>query len=231
MLDLLQGLSRRLPSQCAICHRWPSHALCEDCVATLAQPVPRCSRCALQVPDGVAVCGECLLHPAPLDACLCAVDYAFPWSDLVAEFKFRGAVGLARPLAQLLRAANGVDAALEQADAVIPLPLAPARLRSRGYNQALELARALEPAKVDTTLLLRTQDGPPQHGLPRHERLHAVAHAFAVEPLQAPRVSNRRLVLIDDVMTTGASLHAGARALRQAGAAHITALVLARTPP
>jgi len=179
----------------------------------------------------VPVCGACLLHPAPLDACWCAVDYTYPWSDLIAQFKFQGAVDLARPLAQLLRAANGVDAALDQADALIPLPLAPARLRSRGYNQALELARALDANKMDTTLLLRTQDGPPQHGLPRHERLHAVAHVFAVEPLQTQRVRNRHLVLVDDVMTTGASLYAAARALRQAGAARVTALVLARTPP
>ena len=159
------------------------------------------------------------------------MDYAFPWSELIAEFKFRDAVGLARPLAQLLRAADGVDAALDQADALIPLPLAPARLRSRGYNQALELARALEPGKVEASLLLRTLDGPPQHGLPRHERMHAVTHAFAVEPLQTQRVRDRNLVLVDDVMTTGASLHAAARALRQAGAARVTALVLARTPP
>lgn len=227
---LIQGLSERLPSQCLVCQRWPTFALCNDCVAAFGQPQHRCARCALTVPEGVSVCGACLLHPPPLDTCLCAVDYAYPWNDLIAGLKFQDASSWALILARMLRAAPGVESALDDADALIALPLAPQRLRERGYNQALELARALEARKVDTTALLRTQDGPPQHSLARAQRLRAMQQAFAVDPLHRSRVQGRRLLLVDDVMTTGASLHAAAHALREAGAAQVSGLVFARTP-
>jgi ComF family protein len=109
------------------------------------------------------------------------------------------------------------------------MPLSPGRLRERGFNQALLLARALEPSKVRADILLRVKETPPQSSLPRKERLLGVQGAYALEPQTRAEVQGKRLVLIDDVMTTGASLHAAAATLRQAGAAHITALVFART--
>jgi ComF family protein len=111
------------------------------------------------------------------------------------------------------------------------MPLSPARLRERGFNQAHELARRLSPAKTDATLLLRTRDTPAQSGLPRSDRLRNLRGAFALEPLRADAVRGRRVVLVDDVMTSGASLFAAAGVLRLAGAAHLTAVVLARTDP
>jgi ComF family protein len=167
--------------------------------------------------------------PPPLDACLAACDYAWPWPDCIAQFKFRGEAGWAGPLATLMRSVPWVEPALEQCDTVLPMPMAPERLRQRGFNQALELARRLAPAKTDATLLLRTRDTPAQIGLSRAERLRNLRGAFAVEPLRAGQLQGRRVVLVDDVMTTGASLFSAAAALRLAGAAHITAVVLART--
>jgi ComF family protein len=169
--------------------------------------------------------------PPPLDACLAAVPYAYPWSNLVADFKFRQHPGWARTFAQILRAAPWVEPALDAADLLIPMPLSRQRLHERGYNQSLVLAKALDPAKTTHGVLLRTTDAPPQRTLPRSERLRAVTHAYAADPLQVHRISGRRLILLDDVMTTGATLHAAAHALRQAGASHITGLVLARTDP
>jgi ComF family protein len=124
-----------------------------------------------------------------------------------------------------------VEPALEAAHLVLPLPLSTQRLQSRGFNQAVELARHLAPSKVDTELLLRVRDTPPQSSLPRHERLRSVQGAFAIEPLRVNELRDRRVVLVDDVMTSGASLHAASTALRSAGAAHITVLVFARKPP
>ncbi len=109
------------------------------------------------------------------------------------------------------------------------MPLSRQRLQERGYNQAHVLACALDASKIAHGVLLRMVDTPPQRTLARSERLQAVQHAYAVDPLQTYRIAQRRIVLLDDVMTSGASLHAAALALRQAGAAHITALVLART--
>ena len=227
--ELLQGLPGRLPSQCAVCHAWPAQPVCDACVEQFAQPQPRCATCALPVPAGIRQCIACVRHPPVLDACVAAVPYAYPWSRLVAEFKFREQAGWARSLALLMRSTPWVEPALDACDRVLPMPLAPPRLRGRGFNQALLLARRLAPDKTDATLLLRTRDTPAQHSLPRAERLRNVQGAFALDPLRRSSLRGQRVVLVDDVMTSGASLHAAARVLREAGAAHVTALVLART--
>ena len=227
---LLQKATTLLPSQCAVCRAWPSQPVCGACVSRFAQPVPRCRTCALPLPDGVAQCGTCLLNPPALDACFAAVAYAYPWSQCIAQYKFRQQVGWAATLAELLRHSPWVEPALEQCDAVLPMPLSPERLRERGYNQALELARQLAPHKTQAQLLLRTRHTAPQPTLKRAERLRNVQGAFAVEPLRAASLRGQRVVMVDDVMTSGASLFAAAAVLRQAGAAHITGLVVARTP-
>lgn len=227
--QLLQGVSQRLPSRCAVCHAWPAHAVCEDCVAQFAQPVHRCETCALPLPAGMPRCGACITAPPLWDAALTAVPYDYPWSGLVVEFKFQQHPAWARTLATLMRSAPWVEPALEAAHLVLPMPLSAQRLQSRGFNQALELARHLAPSKVSTQLLLRVRDTPPQSSLPRHERLRSVQGAFAVEPLRVGELRGQRVVLVDDVMTSGASLHAASTALRNAGAAHITVLVFART--
>ncbi len=196
---------------------------------TFAQPQPRCQTCALLVAGGVRQCGACIVAPPPLDSCLAALPYAFPWSKLVADFKFHQRPAWATTFATLLRAAPWVEPALEAADLVLPMPLSRERLQTRGYNQAHVLAQALAANKLAHSVLLRTRDTPAQRTLTRSERLRAVHDAYAVDPLQIHRVAKKRLVLVDDVMTSGASLHAAARALRQAGASHITGLVLART--
>jgi len=170
-----------------------------------------------------------MLAPPPLDQCLAAVHYAYPWSDCITRFKFDEDPAWVSPLAALLRSAPWVEPALDAADLVLPMPLHPARLQARGFNQAQLLAQALAPARCRRNLLLRIRDTPPQSGLGRAARLRNLRGAFAVEPLQAGTLRARRVVLVDDVMTTGASLHAAAAVLRQAGAAHITGLVLART--
>ncbi|WP_119966614.1 phosphoribosyltransferase family protein [Simplicispira lacusdiani] len=225
----LQALAARLPSQCAVCHAWPAQRVCEACAARFAQPRARCTRCALPLPAGQACCGACLRHPPPLDACVAAVDYGYPWAGILADFKFRGDPGWAGTLVTLLRSTPWAEPLLEAADTVLPVPLSRQRLCERGFNQSLLLARHLAPRKTDANLLLRLHDTPAQHGLPRARRLRNLRGAFAVEPLRAARVQGRSVVLVDDVMTTGATLHAAAAALRQAGARQVSALVVART--
>lgn len=159
---------------------------------------------------------------------MAALSYAYPWSSLIVQFKFQSRPGWARAFAALMRSSPWVEPALEQATLVVPMPLSAQRLRTRGFNQALELARQLAPDKTDATLLLRITDNPPQSALKRAERLRNVQHAFAVEPMRAGELAGARVALIDDVMTSGASIGAAATTLRQAGAGHITGIVLAR---
>lgn len=226
---LLQGLADRLPSCCAICRAWPSQPLCESCVAQFNQPALRCRTCAMPIHGGVTQCGQCLREPPPLDACLCAVPYTYPWAEVITRFKFGANPALARPLALLFRSADGVEEALDQGDWLLPMPLSEERLRERGFNQALELARHLSPTKIEPQCLLRVRHTPAQSTLARSERRRNVAGAYAVDPLRSDQLVGRRIVLIDDVMTSGASLFAAAAEVRAAGAAHITGLVLART--
>lgn len=163
------------------------------------------------------------------------MSYGYPWADLIGRLKFGGDTASAAPLARLLANVPGACAALGAADLLVPMPLAAERLQARGYNQATLLARALRRLAggpvCDGGLLLRTRHTPAQTELDRSARLANVRGAFAVAPLRAADVGGRRIVLLDDVMTSGASLAEASTALRQAGAAHIAVLVAARTEP
>ena len=162
---------------------------------------------------------------------MAACSYEWPWPDCIARFKFQGEAGWAATLASLMRSAPWAEPALEDADVVVPMPLAPLRLRERGFNQALVLARQLSADKTDARLLLRLRETPAQSNLTRAERLLNLAGAFAIEPLRAEELQSRRVVLVDDVMTSGASIFAAAQVLRTAGAASVSAIVFARTDP
>jgi len=172
---------------------------------------------------------RCMRAWPPLDLCLAATTYAWPWVDVIARYKFQEQAGWDRPLASLMRTAPGAQDSLDAADWVLPIPLSAQRLSERGFNQSWLLARQLSPRKADAHLLLRTRDTPSQRTLPRAQRLANLAGAFALAPLRAAQLRGKRVVVVDDVMTSGASLHAAAHVLRQAGATHISALVLART--
>ena len=225
----IRGALAKLPSQCRVCHAWPSEIVCEDCVSSFAQPQPRCQTCAIVVPHGLRQCAACIKTAPPLDACLAAVSYAYPWSGLIVDYKFHEQVGLCKAFCLLLRSTPWVEPALEAANIVLPMPLSTARLQSRGFNQALLLARGLARDRTDSRLLLRIRDTPAQSSLPRAQRLRALDGAFAIDPVQHKRLRGARVVLVDDVMTSGASLFAAASTLRAAGAAHITGIVIART--
>lgn len=183
----------------------------------------------MPLPGSVQQCGACLRQPPPLDCCMAAVDYGYPWAHAIAQFKFQGDPGWASALAALLHRTPQATQALAAADWVLPIPLSRQRLQERGFNQALLLARQLAPDKSSAALLLRLQHTRAQSRLTRTQRLHNLDDAFAVEPLQLAHLQGKKIVLVDDVMTTGATLHTAALALRQAGAQHITAMVVART--
>jgi ComF family protein len=227
--ELLEGLAEVVPGQCAVCHAWPAQPVCGACAARFAQPRPRCQRCALPLAAAAAACGRCLRQTPPIDACYAAVSYEYPWSALIAQFKFNGHAGWARTFATLMRSAPWVEPALDRADLVLPMPLSAQRLAERGFNQALLLGRSLAPAKIVPDLLLRVRHSAPQASLDRKDRLANVKGAFAIDPARITRLGDAHVVLVDDVMTSGASLFTAAQVLRQGGAAHVTALVLART--
>jgi ComF family protein len=221
-----------LASPCAVCRSWDGSRLCRDCVARFAAPLPRCERCAIEVPAGIALCGACLRDPPSYDRTIAAVDYDHPWDALISAFKFHGALDLAAALAQRLVAA--VEAAGgPRPDLLLPVPLGPVRLGERGYNQAWELARRAARAldcRGDARLLLRIKDTAQQLALPRARRAANVRGAFLVEPRRAGELRGRDVALVDDVLTTGATAAEIAGVLKQAGAARVQVWVVARTP-
>lgn len=234
-----------LVSQCALCRSWPAEPVCQLCLARFNPEQRRCRHCALILPADLSggsralptLCLPCQRHPPPLTQTLAAVSYAFPWSGLIGQYKFANHPGWAPFLARLMLQNSAVTrclADLEPEDWVLPLPLSAQRLQTRGFNQSWLLARNLAHhtvARPDAQLLLRIRDTRPQSQLLREERLTNVKGAFMVDPLRANQIVGRHVVLVDDVMTSGASLYAAARALNNAGAAQVSALVLARTEP
>ncbi|MDH0863200.1 ComF family protein [Mitsuaria sp. GD03876] len=247
---LARGTIGRWPGQCAFCRSWCRGPLCPAC-ETL-HPLddgPRCALCALRLPAGGLAprCGRCAAHPPPLSRCVAAMDYAFPWDRLLLALKFGERLELAPLLAA--RLSHAVARALEDAgnagdsgnaghpdegapDLIVPVPLSIERLRERGYNQAHEIARRLalpaaeRQSRLCAATLLRVRHTGQQAQLPLDERRRNLRGAFAVvKPVRGLRVA-----LVDDVMTSGATLHEAAIALRRAGAADVQAWVAARTP-
>jgi len=212
---------------CFLCRGAAREMLCRDCDAELPrlQP-PRCPRCALESPLG-AVCGRCLARPPRYDATVAALAYEFPADTLVHALKFRGELALAPFLGNLLAQAIG---AAKRVDHVIPVPLSARRLRERGYNQAVEIARSLTPgagAALALDLCERSRDAPPQIDLPWSERERNVRGAFRC----SRSLVGASVAVVDDVMTTGATLDEVAATLKAAGASHVVNWVIARTSP
>ncbi len=229
----LQAAAQALPSQCAVCRQWGSSLVCSACIPQFAQPHPRCAQCGLRLGLATPRCGACLRQAPPFSRTVCAVDYGFPWDGLITAFKFHHQVELADALAARLQEAVQAAGAAHEVDAVVPVPLSPRRLRERGYNQAWELARRCALAfslPADAKALQRSLDTPAQAALHRAERERNLRNAFHMAPAARRRWAGHRLALVDDVMTTGATLREATAALLRGGAASVQLWVLARTP-
>jgi ComF family protein len=213
--------ARLFGGTCFLCRGAAASMLCESCDADLPRLAgPRCPRCALESPRG-EVCGRCLAESPHYDATVAALAYEFPADALVQSLKFRGELALAGFLGQLLSSRVSVH----EVDRVVPVPLSAERLRSRGYNHAAEIARHVAAAKLDVAACVRSRDTRAQMELPFSERQRNVRGAFRC----TRSLAGERVAVLDDVMTTGATLDEVAAVLKAAGAARVTNWVVART--
>jgi ComF family protein len=230
-------LDHLAPRGCATCGlALPPGAfpgVCAGCLGDLPGACrPRCARCAHPTDRPSAACTACAgADVDTLDATLAAADYAPPLDRVVTALKFGRQLALARPLGELLAARWLGALPAVPLDGLIPVPLAEQRLARRGFNQSLELARAMSaslarPLPVWHRRLSRIRDTSPQSELGLAERRSNLHGCFAC----AGRVDGLRIGLVDDVMTSGSTLAEAARTLRSAGAASVVALVVARTP-
>ena len=233
-------LSALLPCVCALCGETAAQPLCEPCRRQfVVQPTQRCRCCALPSPALTAaspLCGACLATPPPFDATLVAADYQAPLDQLVLALKFTGKLALAPLLGKLLLDATlaGHDRTQALPMLLAPVPLSALRLRERGFNQALEIARPLSRAlgvPLAARLLERVRETRAQAELPLAERHANLRRAFVVSPAAIDRVAGRHIGVVDDVMTTGATLNEVAATLKRFGATRVTNLVFARTLP
>lgn len=229
MLNMRAIIKQTLLAQpCVLCGSMSRDGLwCDACDATLPYlDTPHCPRCALPTFQG-EVCGHCLTHP-PLFIRTCAVfGYAFPLDKLIQAMKYGEQLALTQVFAEKL--AQEIDRN-RLPDYVIPMPLHPAKLRERGFNQSLLVASQVA-RRLGLRLLAdgcqRVRDTPPQSGLPWKERKKNVRNAFRCDM----DLIGKRVALVDDVLTTGASLNALAEAVQKRGAGEISAWVVARTLP
>jgi len=223
-------IGRALPQACALCADRSGNAmLCAPCMNALPPLPPVCPICARPSP-GSAVCGACLKRQPKFAATLAACAYAFPLDRLVQALKYEHRLALAEPLGDALAAAAlRRPASQDRPDALIAVPLAAARQRERGFNQSIEIARvvARRTGLPLVTGLVRTGNAPAQATLPWAQRRRNVRGAFACRTSFA----GRHVAIVDDVMTTGATLEAAAAVLLQSGAARVDAWVVARTLP
>lgn len=214
------------PTLCLICAEPCIGAFCPICARLLPAPAPACARCAVALPAGAGryECGDCQQTPPAFAATRALFPYRSPVSDLIVQLKYAGRLHIARRLGTHFAATLTREAAC---DLLIPVPLHRTRLRTRGFNQSLELARPLAK-KLGVPLLIRgierTRVTRVQAELPRAARAKNVRGAFAV----TADLTGLRVAIVDDVMTTGETVRALSRAVQRAGAAHIEVWVLAR---
>jgi ComF family protein len=234
LFDRLTGATRGwLAPYCAVCGVERGDPVCAGCsMDFFAAEARRCERCALRITaaaDGPAICARCLREPPRFESTIALGDYAPPLDGLITALKFGHRLELARVLGRLLARRLGAQARLDPGTLLLAVPLAFERQAERGFNQAREIARVMARAlRLDlrAELLLRVRHAPPQESLGLDARRRNVRGAFAV----TGGVRERAVVVVDDVMTSGATLDEVAGALKAAGARLVMNAVVARTP-
>ena len=230
MRKLVAGALRKwvqqwaFPQQCMLCAERGT-VLCEACHDDL--PGLRAVRCPICAVASVRaeVCGQCLAHPPRFAKVSVAVSYGFPADALIRRLKYAADLSLADPLAALLADRAGQEM---RPDCIIPMPLSAQRLRERGFNQSHEIARGLARrlhVQVADAACKRIRHTPPQASLPLDQRRANIRGAFEC----TMDLDGARVAIVDDVLTSGATLNELARTLLRAGAAEVTGWVLART--
>ena len=227
----LQMLDELLPSACILCGGKSRDALCATCCNHYFDGhTARCTCCAIRLPEfsHSLQCGHCLTNPPAFDLTVAATDYAPPIDQLLQSLKFHAKLPLAKAFGRHL---SELATPHHCGDLIIPVPLSLERLAERGFNQSLEIARALAQhckLPLAATVCLRVKHTQTQASLPMHQRRVNMRNAFAIQ--NSPLIIGKRILLVDDVMTTGHTLNELAHCLKRHGASHVTNFVVARTP-
>jgi ComF family protein len=199
-----------------------NHAVCEACLNDLPwHQNTSCPQCGLS--SSGQLCGSCISSPPDFDATHSVFLYKFPVDTMMQRYKYGEMLSICTFFGQML--SKKVD--VKSVDLIIPMPMHPQRLKERGFNQALEIAKVLGNEKLDFKCAERKKLTPPQASLPLKERVKNIKGAFKING----DLAGKRIAIVDDVMTTGASLNELAKTLKKSGASHVECWVIARTLP
>lgn len=221
---ILQAISQK---NCLLCGISSEQDMCISCRDNLPQiPTNHCPTCLLPVGTSLT-CGACLKNQPAFTRTISALHYTFPVDALMHSLKYQSNLAIAPVLANLLLEKTNIE---RKPDFIIPMPLHPTRLRERGFNQALEIARQLSSNNKITLLpdtCTRIRNTSSQTGLPWKERQKNIRDAFSCKM----DFSSKHVAVVDDVMTTGATLNEIAKVLRNCGAIEVSGWVVARALP
>ena len=201
------------------------HAVCRPCLNDLPwHPQTSCPQCGLS--SSGQLCGSCISSPPDFDATKAVFLYAYPVDAMMVRYKYGNRLNLGNTFGEFLQK----KISLANIDVIVPMPMHPTRLKERGFNQSLEIAKVLTKnahEKLDYKSVIRQTLTPPQASLPLKERVKNIKGAFKI----VGNLAGKRIAIVDDVMTTGASLNELAKTLKKAGATHVECWVIARTLP
>ena len=201
------------------------HAVCRPCLNELPwHPSTSCPQCGLS--SSGQLCGSCMSSAPNFDATHAVFLYQYPIDKMMQRYKYGNMLNISDTFGRLL----AEKSPFESIDLIIPMPMHPTRIKQRGFNQALETAKVLSKnhkKKLDYKSVARQTLTPPQASLALKERVENIKGAFKVNS----DLAGKRIAIVDDVMTTGASLNELAKTLKKAGASHVECWVIARTLP
>ena len=220
---------RWIKSACLLCasHQGGDLGICPACMQDLPwHTTQQCPQCSLQ--SNGSICGACLNAAPSFNATTALFTYDFPVNKLLQHYKYKEMLHLSRIFGTLL--STKLTNKMQHIDIIIPMPMHPTRLKERGFNQALEIARLVAKnlhIPMNYKACQRIKLTPPQASLPLKSRIKNIRGAFKC----TENIQGKHIAIIDDVMTSGASLNELAKTLKQAGAAHVECWVIARTLP
>ena len=224
--------SHLFPSRCILCQKTLNQAIeiCPDCYRSLPHNASCCQACALPLPDelrNVAICGRCLRQPPAFDYAHSLFRYESSVIGLVHQLKFGERISHARSIGEMLW--STLCQSGESPDCLLPVPLHDSRLRQRGFNQSLEISRVIAKKSgipVEYDAVVRHRSTSAQTGLDAKQRKKNIKGAFSV----INKLDYEHVLIVDDVMTTGATVDELARLLKKNGVMRVGVMTIARAP-
>ncbi len=207
--------------------------LCAPCIDDLPwHAKTSCPQCGLE--SNGMLCGSCMHNPPDFDATHAVFSYQFPIDSMMQRYKYGNSLNIGDTFGQLVSEKINKEKRLSRIDLIIPMPMHSARIRERGFNQAHEIAKVLAKhhlEKLDCKTAKRIKLTPPQASLPLKLRVKNIKGAFEINVARLKQIQGKTIAIVDDVMTSGASLNELAKTLKKAGATHVECWVVARTLP